>query len=423
MNRAITILLALGALAANPVAAQTLLWSDEFDDGTQPDPAVWSYDLGDWGWGNRELQEYTSSPDNARVENGHLVITAREVPWGDGRTLLTSARVRTEDKVTFRYGTVEARIRMANLADGLWPAFWTLGNNFGEVGWPRCGEIDVVEMGSAAAIRDGVVNRRVGSTAHWESNDVKVDYGRWIDATEDLDDDFHLFRMDWTPTSITTWLDDRMVWTIRIDLDTCADCEEFHQPHFLILNMAIGGNYTGILSPAGITAPMPAEMHVDYVRIYDNGFTELGGSAIPLDFGGTSPAHSGSWYNPEQSGHGFSVEFGLGGDEPYAVVYWYVYDDAGNPIFMQGEGRPEGNRLEVDFISPVGMDYGSFDPAAVERQPGGRGVFVFSDSENATFSYTPSEFSQATWGHAAPVENLPLVKLFSVTGGSAAADQ
>ena len=123
MNRAITSLLALAALAANPVAAQTLLWSDEFDVGTQPDPAVWSYDLGDWGWGNRELQEYTTSPDNARVENGHLVITAREVPWGDGRTLLTSARIRSEDKVTFRYGTVEARIRMANLADGLWPAF------------------------------------------------------------------------------------------------------------------------------------------------------------------------------------------------------------------------------------------------------------------------------------------------------------
>ena len=406
-----------GSISAH---AQDVLWSDEFDSGRVPDPAVWSYDRGNSGWGNRELQDYTSSPDNVRVEDGHLVITAREIPWGDG-TRLTSARIRTENKLTFRYGTAEARIRVPNLADGLWPAFWTLGNNFSEVGWPRCGEIDVMEMGSGGAIRDGVVNRRVGSTAHWDNAGTKGDYGRSYDAPADLTDDFHLFRMDWTPTTITTWLDDRMIWTMRIDLDTCAECSEFHEPHFLILNLAIGGNYTGLLTPGQITAPMPAEMHVDYVRIYDNGYTELGGSAAPVDWGGTGPEYSGSWYNVDQAGHGFSMEFGLNGADAYAVVYWYVYDDRGHPIFLQGEGRPVNSRLEVDFISPWGMVFGDFDPLTVGRPDGGRGIFEFQDADHATFSYEPSEFTITNWGHTA-LDSVPLVKLFSVVPSSAAGD-
>jgi hypothetical protein len=111
------------------------------------------------------------------------------------------------------------------------------------------------------------------------------------------------------------------------------------------------------------------------------------------------------------------MEFGLNFEgNPYAVIYWYIYDDAGNPIFMVGQGTPEGNQVEVIFYSPVGMIYGEFDPSAVPNplDEGGTGVFVFSDSQTATFSYTPSEFSQATWGHTTPVENLELNKFFGV---------
>lgn len=423
MNRFLFILVVASAATAftKPACAQ-VVWSDEFDTGSVPDTRTWSYDLGDNGWGNRELQDYTRSPDNARIENGNLVITARQIPWGGG-TRFTSARIRTQDKVTFKYGTVEARIRMPDLADGLWPAFWTLGNDFSEVGWPACGEIDIVEMGSGAAISAGVTNRRVGSTAHWENDGSYANYGQYLDAAVDLSEDYHIFRLEWTPESITTYLDGQQVWVMDIRPENCTDCTEFHNPHFLILNLAMGGNYTGLLTEDQITAPLPAEMHVDYVRIMDNGHTELGGSAIPLDFGGTSPAHSGSWYNDGQSGHGFSIEFGVAEDNsPNAVVYWYNYDVLGRPLFLMGAGKPEGNRLEVEFDSPVGMRYGEFDPATVSREAGGSARFEFEDEDNATFSYTPSDFTASAWGHT-PIESLPLTKLFSVPVGSSAVNQ
>lgn len=417
-----TLLVTAGTLLAGAAEAQQLVWSDEFDAGTVPDPAVWSYDLGSNGWGNRELQDYTNDPDNVRIEEGILVITAQEIPWGDGDTRITSGRIRTEDKLTFKYGTIEARIRIPDLADGLWPAFWTLGNDFSEVGWPACGEIDIMEMGSGAAISDGVVNRRVGSAAHWENQGSQADYGQSRDADADLNDDFHIYRMDWTPERITTYIDGQQIWTMHIEMNSCGDCSEFHQPHFLILNLAVGGNYTGRFTEEQITAPMPAELQVDYVRIFDNGHTELSGSSVPLDFGGTSPAHSGSWYNPEQSGHGFSMEFGLAVNEmPTAVVYWYNYDVEGSPIFLMGTAEPQGTMLEIDLISPHGMVYGQFDSTSASEEPGGVARFEFHDEDNATFSYTPSDFSASAWGHTS-INELPLTKLFSIPVSSAAVD-
>jgi len=167
-------------------------------------------------------------------------------------------------------------------------------------------------------------------------------------------------------------------------------------------------------SAAQITAPLPAEMRVDYVRIYDNGHTELSGSALDGTPPAIGPAHSGSWYQPEQSGHGFSLEFGQQFDgTPLAVAYWYTYDVAGNPIFLIGTGQPEANRVTIDFVSPVGMAYGVFDPGSVVREPGGTGVFEFADRDTATFSYTPSDFTAATWGHTA-IDALPLIKLFGI---------
>lgn len=388
-----------------------LIWSDEFDSGSAPDSAVWSYDLGASGWGNNELQEYTSAPQNVRIEGGNLVIAVQKDEDG-----FTSARIRTEDKLTFKYGTIEARIKVPDLADGLWPAFWTLGNNFSQVGWPACGEIDIMEMGSGAAISAGVINQRVGSTAHWDNEGQWASYSRFLDMPADLDDGFHIFSMDWTPTQIATYIDGQLIWTFRIQIDSCADCSEFHQPHFIILNMAVGGNYTGLLSPGQITATVPAEMLIDYIRISDNGYTELGGSAVPAT-PGIGPEYSGSWYNAGQSGHGFSMEFSkLADGSPLAVVYWYTYDDKGSPIFMLGSGIPDGTRVEIQFESPVGMVYGEFDPDSVPtpRDVGGVAVLEFSDKDNATFSYTPSEFSASTWVHTTAIESLPLTKIFAI---------
>jgi hypothetical protein len=126
------------------------------------------------------------------------------------------------------------------------------------------------------------------------------------------------------------------------------------------------------------------------------------------------PAHSGSYFNTGQSGHGFSIEFGELAGSPLAVVYWYTYDSLGNPIFMLGNGVPDGNTVEITFESPVGMKYGEFDPGTVVRESGGTAIFVFSDRDNATFSYTPSDFSVSEWGHTTPVVDLPLVKVFGV---------
>lgn len=138
--------------------------------------------------------------------------------------------------------------------------------------------------------------------------------------------------------------------------------------------------------------------------LYDN--VSLG----PVEIG---PAHSGSYYNAGQSGHGFSIEFGqLADGTPLGVVYWYTFDDEGNPIFMLGNGIPNGQTLEVSLLSPIGMQYGVWQKPTEE--PGGMAVFVFSDRENATFSYTPSAFSTTEWGHTTPIVELPLTKLFGI---------
>ncbi len=415
---AVSSLLALTS-SSTAFAQEVLLWSDEFSSGATPDADVWSYDLGRGfnGWGNQELQEYTDLPENARIENGELIISALKQAVGNG---FTSARIRTQDKVTIKYGTIEARIQVPDLADGLWPAFWTLGNNFSAVGWPACGELDVMEMGNSAAISAGLVNRRVGSTAHWDNNGQYATYGLSYDAPQRLDGGYHVFRMEWTPDFVRTYINGSRIWEMAIDPQNCLSCTEFHEPHFLILNLAVGGTYTGKFSADEITAPLPAEMKVDWVRVYDNGYTELDGSALESPY--LNPAHSGSWYNVDQSGHGFSIEVGNAFDgSPLAVVYWYTYDTLGNPIFLTGQGVPEGTGVEIDFISPNGMIYGDFDPDTVGRPDGGTGYFDFSDEDNGTFRYEPSDFTATTWGHT-PIESLPIIKLFGIPVRGGASD-
>ena len=123
------------------IQAGQLVFAEEFNSGDRPDPNIWSYDLGDWGWGNAELQRYTDSRDNVQVSNGKLVISA--LRWGNE---ITSGRIKTLNKFKFKYGRVEASIKVPDLRNGLWPAFWTLGNSFPVIGWPQCGEIDIMEM-------------------------------------------------------------------------------------------------------------------------------------------------------------------------------------------------------------------------------------------------------------------------------------
>ncbi|KAL3937194.1 MAG: hypothetical protein SGBAC_007645 [Bacillariaceae sp.] len=267
------------------ITAGDLVFAEEFNTGDQPNPNIWTYDLGDWGWGNAEIQRYTNTRENVQVANGKLVITA--IRRGSE---ITSGRIKTLNKFTFKYGRVEASIKVPDLRNGLWPAFWTLGNNFPVIGWPKCGEIDIMEMGNDAP-GNPILNQRVGSAAHWfHDPDGRATYGLYLDAGEDLTRGFHTYSMEWTPSMIATFVDGKQIWAMDISTQQCPaeKCSEFHDFHFFLLNLAVGGTYTGgLLNVNQITAPFPARYEIDYVRLYANQWTEVGGPSAGGDSGAT----------------------------------------------------------------------------------------------------------------------------------------
>ena len=256
-----------------------IVWSDEFD-GSEIDKNIWTYDVGGHGYGNGQLEYNTARRENSYIENGNLVIEARRENYFDNS--FTSARMMTQGRFAFKYGTLEARIKFPDVANGLWPAFWLLGNNFPGVTWPECGETDIVEIGSKAGIDEGVQNKKINAAIHYDTVDDGTfdpdtyDFdAAWIDAAVDLNLDYHLYKLEWTPTQMTASLDGTPFWSFDITADYLR---EFHQPFFPILNIAIGSwptGYTGIYDPAGITAPLPGKMYIDWIRLEDNGFTEI----------------------------------------------------------------------------------------------------------------------------------------------------
>ena len=350
--------LLLLAMTSSLCAQGALVWSEEFNAGTAPDPTIWNYDLGDGsngpgaGWGNSELQVYTDQSQNVRVENGHLVITA--VANGNGG--FTSGRVKTQDKLTFQYGTLEARIQVPDVAGGLWPAFWTLGNNISTVSWPFCGEIDVMEMGASAGGQSGTQNRLVGSNVFWHANGM-ANFPNYLTVAQDLNNDFHVWRLEWTPTLIRTFVDNQLVLAFDISGAAASDLEEFHAPHFVLLNLAVGGLYTGITDPAGITATLPAEYRVDYVRLYDNGHTILGGTGAPgsaYTFGRGCPATQVTQIEaelPSFAGGGATVngnEFVLPGPGSYGVYPPVTLPAGGNYLVEMSCRSVAGSQIRFE---------------------------------------------------------------------------
>lgn len=255
---------------AGSAAAQSPVWEEHFD-GAAIDTTVWRFDLGSGcaidlcGWGNRELQAYTSRPRNARVENGQLVIEAQREDHDDRH--FTSARLSTEGRMQFRYGTLEARIRTPDVGNGLWPAFWTLGATGT---WPQRGEVDIMEIGHVDGIAAGVVNRRVSAALHWSRDGrhaTRVDH---IDVPTDLLTGFRIYRLHWDPQTIRMSIDGMTYFEMDIANADDASLQAFHAPHHVLLNLAVGGSYTGIFEPDGVTASLPARMQVDYIRLYQD---------------------------------------------------------------------------------------------------------------------------------------------------------
>ena len=240
-----------------PPATSPQTWAEEFDGpaNTLPDPSKWTYDLGNNnGWGNRELETYTNSLQNVHLDGaGRLVIHVDR----SGSTY-TSARIKTQGLISARYGRIEARIRLP-FGQGIWPAFWMLGTNITTVGWPQCGEIDIMEnIGREPSINHGSIH----GPGYSGGNSISGLYT--LPAGTRFSDDFHVFAVQWAPQTITFFVDGTAYRTVTPSSLPPGGSWVFDNPFFVILNVAVGGNFPG--SPDD-TTQFPQEMLVDYVRV------------------------------------------------------------------------------------------------------------------------------------------------------------
>jgi beta-glucanase (GH16 family) len=262
----ITSILVLLVATSGGACAQTytLRWSDEFDGpaGSVPDQAKWNYDVGGNGWGNNELETYTRRSDNAFLDgDGHLVIKLiKETFTGqDGiRRDYTSARLLTKGRFTQRYGRFEASLKVP-FGQGIWPAFWMLGANIDQVGWPNCGEIDIMEnIGREPAVNHGSLH----GPGYSGGSPLTGIYT--LPAGQKFADDFHTFAVEWEPAAVRFYVDGNLYHT-KTPADAAGKQWVFDHPFFIILNVAVGGNFPG--SPDDTTT-FPQTLTVDYVRVY-----------------------------------------------------------------------------------------------------------------------------------------------------------
>jgi len=252
MKRAALLLLAAVTVAC---AADNwkLVWSDEFNgpQGAAPDAKVWTHELGASGWGNQELENYTNSRENSFLDGaGHLVIRAIKTDSG-----YTSARIKTQGHYAVKYGRVAARLKLPK-GQGIWPAFWMLGDDIDAVGWPKCGEIDIMEF----------IGKTPG-TAYFTLHGPGYSGAGGLSKSAPVPDPdgFHTYGIEWTPELITFLLDDHVVRTLTPkDLPTGAKWVYDH-PHFILLNLAVGGGWPG--NPDATTV-FPQDYVIDWVRVW-----------------------------------------------------------------------------------------------------------------------------------------------------------
>jgi beta-glucanase (GH16 family) len=251
---------------SSPANQWNVVWNDEFNqpDGSSPNPTKWVFETGGGGHGNNELENYTSRTNNARIVNGQLVIEADKENYGGSS--YTSARMKTQGKWSWTYGRMEARIKIPR-GQGIWPAFWTLGSNIGSVGWPTCGEIDIMENIGKTSDQN-----LVHGTIHGPQSGGDYNGGQGVTMTYPLPggaalaDDFHIYAVEWTNNQIKWFLDTHQYFTATAAGLPGGATWVFTQPQFILLNVAVGGNWPGY---PDATTVFPQQMLVDYVRVYE----------------------------------------------------------------------------------------------------------------------------------------------------------
>ena len=267
--------------STNPTQSYTfkneLVWSDEFDQDGPVSQDKWNVETippNNGSWWNGELQFYTDKEDNIRVEEGLLKITAKYESY-EGKNY-TSARINTQDKFEFTYGRVEMRAKLPNW-EGMWPAFWLLGANIDEIGWPNCGELDILEHGDY--VKDSTSNDPglISSAVHYGPQDysrqttnvpnkIFFDTGqeRFIRSEKIIEkpfQEYHTYSMQWAPDKIQFFIDDEM----HFEFPMQSQHSPFDKPFFLLLNLAVGGHWTDGYVASGFTE---ATYEIDYVRVY-----------------------------------------------------------------------------------------------------------------------------------------------------------
>jgi beta-glucanase (GH16 family) len=241
-----------------------LIWSDEFNqaEGTAPDPAKWNYNLGDHGWGNKELERYTDLAQNACVtadplaSNGKALMI-QAIKESDGS--FTSARINTNEKFSFTYGWVEGRLRLP-YGQGIWPAFWMVGEKKTYGNWPHCGEIDIMEnLGHHLSEIHGTIH----GPGYFTDTGITTIYA--LPDGKKFKDDYHVFAMEWTEGKIKFFVDDQLYRTLTPSDLPAGTKWVFDHPFILILNLAVGGTWPGYPDSATV---FPQTLMVDYLRVY-----------------------------------------------------------------------------------------------------------------------------------------------------------
>jgi beta-glucanase (GH16 family) len=316
----------------------TLVWSEEFNE-----PSIsnlnWTYELGDGtayglspGWGNAEKQLYTNAAANAFIEKdadevSALVISANKETDGS----YSSAKLTTQGLHSFRYGRIEARIKLP-VGQGMWPAFWMLGNNITDVDWPGCGEIDIMEL-------VGFEPNTIHGTLHYTNFEKKYNstQGSKVLSSGNFDEAYHDFRIDWTPASIVFSLDGTPYNTIAIE----EDMKEFQRSFYLILNVAVGGNWPG--DPDNSTV-FPKRMYVDYIRAYSkDDFTAPAEPTLNID-----EETIGTITPPSIAQHAFSNTLGQ-----FPGIGLKSYGAGGEPVISSSPIAVEGDSA-ILFSYPGG---------------------------------------------------------------------